>query len=84
MPDWMWPLLLGIAGLAVGLLVLTSVLGWLRRRYQQPKVPLGDSGWSLGQIGKLHESGQLSDEQYKVLREKVAKSSVRAGRGKRR
>ena len=84
MPDWMWQLLLGIAGLGLALEVLTWGVGRLRRRYQQPSVPTGESGWTLGQLEKLYESGQLTDEQYKLLREKVAKGVVKAEGGKRR
>ena len=84
MPDCMWELLLGIAGLGFALTVLTWGVGRLRRRYQQPSVPLGEFGWRLEQLEKLHESGELTDEQYKLLREKVAKGVVRAEGGNRR
>ncbi len=83
MPKWIWQLLLGIGALAVGLTVLTWVLGRLRRRYQRPSVPLTGSGWSLEQVKRLHQSGQLTDKQYERLRDEVAKGLKKEGCPKR-
>ena len=79
MPKWIWQLLLGIGALAVGLTVLTWVLGRLRRHYQRPSVPLTGSGWSLEQVKKLHQSGQLTDKQYDRLRAEVARGLKKHG-----
>lgn len=83
MPKWIWQLLVGIGALAVGLMVLTWVLGRLRRRYQRPSVPLAGYGWSLEQVKRLHQSGQLTDKQYERLRDEVAKGLKKEGYPKR-
>ena len=83
-PKWIWQLLLGIGALAVGLMVLTWVLGRLRRHYQRPSVPLTGSGWSLEQVKRLHQSGQLTDKQYERLRKGVAQGLEKEGYAKRR
>ncbi len=83
MPDWMWQLILAIGVLLLGLVVLIWVLARLKRYLQRPSVPLTGSGWTLEQVKSLYESGQLTDKQYKRLREQVAKSLVKQGRGGR-
>ncbi len=73
MPEWIWPFLLGTGALVVGLVGLTWVFRWLRRRFHQPSTSLTGSGWTLEEVKKLHESGQLTDKQHKRLRDEVAK-----------
>ncbi len=73
MPEWIWPFLLGIGALVVVLVGLTWVFRWLRRHFYQPPTSLTGSGWTLEEVKKLHESGQLTDKQHKRLRDEVAK-----------
>ena len=82
-PKWIWQLLVGIGTLAVGLTVLAWVLGRLRRHYQRPSVLLTGSGWTLEEVKRLHESGQLTDNQYERLRDEVAKGLKKEGYPKR-
>ena len=83
MPDWMWQLILAIGVLVLGSVVLIWVLARLKRYLQGLSVPPSGSGWTLEQVKRLYESGQLTDKQYKRLREEVAKGLVRQGRGGR-
>ncbi len=83
MPDWMWQLILAIGVLLLGSVVLIWVLARLKRYLQELSVPPSDSDWTLEQVKRLYESGQLTDKQYKRLREKVAKGLVKQGRGRR-
>ena len=83
MPDWMWQLILAIGVLVLGSVVLIWVLARLKRYLQVPSVPPSGSGWTLEQVERLHESGQLTDKQYKRLREEVAKGLKKEGYGKR-
>ena len=82
-PDWIWQLILAIAVLALGPVVLIWGLARMKRRLQQLSVPPGDSGWTLEQVKRLYESGQLTDKQYKRLREEVAKALQKKGRVER-
>ena len=78
-PEWMWQLVLGVAGLALGLVVLSWGWARLRRHLQGPSVPLRGSGWTLEEVKRLYQSGQLTDNQYKRLREEVAKGLKKEG-----
>ena len=84
MPDWMWQwqLILAIGVLVLGSVVLIWVLARLKRYLQRPSVPLTGSGWTLEQVKRLYQSGQLTDKQYKRLREEVAKGLKKEGYGK--
>ena len=79
----MWQLILAIGALLLGLVVLIWVLARLKRYLQRPPVPPSGCGWTLEEVKRLYESGQLTDKQYKRLREQVAKSLVKQGRGGR-
>ena len=83
-PKWIWQLLLGIGALAVGMTVLTWFLGRVRRHYQRPSVLLTGSGWTLEQVKRLHQSGQLTDKHYERLRDEVTKGLKEEGYGKDR
>ena len=82
MPDWMWQLILAIGVLVLGSVVLIWVLARLKRYVQGLSVPPSGSGWTLEQVKRLYESGQLTDKQYKRLREEVAKALKKEGAGK--
>jgi len=63
---------------AIGLLAVVMSLAWWGlgrlRRYFRPYPPGSrSSGWTMEQIEKLHQSGQLTDQQYRALREAVIK-----------
>ncbi len=79
MPEWMWQLILAIGVLVLGSVVLIWGLARLRRHLQVPSVPPSGSGWTLEQVKRLYESGQLTDKQYERLREDVAKDLVKQG-----
>ncbi len=83
MPDWMWQLILAIGVLVLGSVVLISVLARLKRYLQGLSVPPDDSGWTLEEVKRLYQSGQLTDKQYKRLREEIAKGLQKKGRGER-
>ncbi len=78
----MWQLVLGVAGLALVSVVLIWGLARLKRYLQGPSVPPSGSGWTLEQVKRLYESGQLTDKQHKRLREEVAKGLKKEGYGK--
>lgn len=82
MPEWIWQFLFGVGALAIGLMGLSLVLEWLKRRFHRPPTTLTGSGWTLEQVKKLHESGQLTDEQHKRLREEIVKGLNKEGDGK--
>ena len=83
MPEWIWKFLLGVGALAIGLIGLGWIVGWLKRRFQHPPTALMGSGWTLEQVKRLHESGQLTDKQHKRLREEVANGLKKEGYPKR-
>jgi len=72
-PERLWQFLLGAGALVVVLVGLSLVVGWLKKRFHQPPAALTGSGWTLEQVKKLHESGELTDEQHKRLREEIVK-----------
>ena len=72
-PNWIWQLILVIAALVVGSVVFIWAWGRLRGYIHRLSVPPSGPGWTLEQVKRLHESGQLTDKQYKRLREQVAK-----------
>ncbi len=78
-PDWMWQLILPIGVMVLGLVVLIWGLARLKRYLQGLSVPPSDSGWTLEQVKRLYESGQLTDKQYERLREELAKDLVKQG-----
>lgn len=62
-------LVLAAAGL---ILLLLAVAGLLARRHnKRSSVRPTGPGWTMAEIEKLHESGQLTDKQYRNLREIV-------------
>ena len=73
MPEWIWQFVLGVGALATGLMGLAWVVGWLKKRFQHPPAALTGSGWTLEQVKRLHESGQLTDKQHERLREEIAR-----------
>ena len=72
-PETLWPLILIIAALAVILALLFWVLGRLRKSLQRPSAGAWGSGWTMEQINRLHQTGQLTDKQYQTLCETVMK-----------
>ncbi len=79
MPEWIWKFLLGAGALAVGLIGLSWISRWLKRRFQQPPTALTGSGWTLEEVERLHKSGQLTDEQHERLREEIVKGLTEDG-----
>ena len=74
MPNVVWPLILiivGLAILAIVLAVLLWALGRLRKSLKDPPAFQLDTGWTIEQISELHKSGQLTDNQYRDLRQVV-------------
>ena len=69
----------------IGLIVATILLAllfWglkrLKRSLKDSPFRPGDAGWTIQEIDKLHESGQLTDKQYRSLRDAVIRSSDRS------
>jgi len=69
----------------IGLVVATILLAllfWdlrrLKRSLKDSSSRQGDAGWTIEEIDKLHESGQLTDKQYRSLRDAVIRSSDRS------
>ena len=79
MPDFLFKMIMVIA--AAGLiLLLLALAGLLARRYNKRSSvrPIGP-GWTIEEVEKLHESGQLTDKQYSDLRETVRKGLEKTG-----
>ena len=68
-------LLLAIGGVAAALIVLFWITARLRRYLENSSGPLSGPGWTIGQIRKLHRSGELTDKQYQALREVIIKDT---------
>ena len=69
----------------IGLIVATILLALLFWGLKRLKRSIKDSsscqsgtGWTIEEIDKLHESGQLTDKQYRSLRNAVIRSSDRS------
>ena len=65
-------------GLVLGVLFILLLLGFfLIRRFTVSSKPneTADTAFTLEQIRKLHEQGQLSDEEYKNLKEKIIQNT---------
>ena len=69
----------------IGLVVTTILLAlvfWglrrLKRSFKDSPSRQDDAGWTIQEIDKLHESGQLTDKQYQSLRDAVIRSSDRS------
>ncbi len=62
MPIWVWSIVL-LAFLAVALLAIA----WVRRRVRQ-SVDASAEDFSLSDLRRLRESGQIDEEQYQRLR----------------
>ena len=77
MPEVTWPLIVvivGLAILAIALAVLSWALGRLRKSLKNPPAFQKGTGWTIKQINRLHQSGQLTDKQYRSLRETISRS----------
>ena len=67
-----WSLILAVAiGLAIALALLFWGLACLRKSLKSPSGFQRGSGWTVQQIKELHQSGQLTDIQYRSLRDAV-------------
>ncbi|NIA07838.1 MAG: hypothetical protein GWP14_09455 [Actinobacteria bacterium] len=79
-------LILVFVCLVAALFVLILLFWGLRRlkRSLKDSSSLGSgSGWTIEQINELHESGRLTDKQYRSLRDAVIRSSDRPAPGSR-
>ena len=74
MPDGIWPLIIIIAALAIVLALLLWGLGRLRQYLKDSSHFQRGTGWTLEQINELHKSGQLTDKQYRSLRDAVIRN----------
>ena len=80
MPDWIWLLALVIAASAVILALLSWSLGRLRKFLKDSSAFRSSPDWTIEQINELHKSGQLTDKQYRVLRDAVIRNMQKSQR----
>ena len=73
MPENIWPLILVIVGVAIVLALLSWGLERLRQSLKDSSTFQSGTGWTIEQINELHQSGQLTDKQYRFLRDAVIK-----------
>lgn len=72
MPEVDWPLILAVVmGLATALALLFWALARLRKSLKTLSGFQRGSGWTVEQVKELHQSGQLTDIQYRSLRDAV-------------
>ena len=74
MPGGIWPLIIIIIALAIVLALLLWGLGRLRKSLKDSSAFQSGTGWTVEQINELHKSGQLTDKQYRSLRDAVIKN----------
>ncbi len=63
--------------LILAILLIWIVYGFARSRFTKTEKRPASSFWSLDDIRKLRDQGQLSEEEYKNLRDIVAERSTR-------
>ena len=87
MPEEIVRLLILVLICLAAVLVVLTLLFWCFRRFKRS---LNDSSslesnsaWTIEQINELHESGRLTDKQYRSLRDAVIRSSDRPAPGSR-
>jgi len=61
-------------GIIAAAAVLLGILGvWLRRRYRADSQDMNNQfGFTLDDLREMYEAGQLTEEEYKASREKLA------------
>ena len=59
-----WLLLLVVLAIAGGV----TIVRW-RRRFLTGEGSMAESGWGLADLEKMRQSGQLTDQEFKVLRQ---------------
>ena len=75
MPGGIWPLIIIVAALAIVLALLLWGLECLRKFLKDSPTFQSDTGWTIEQINELHKSGQLTDKQYRSLRDTVIRNT---------
>ncbi|MFQ6048096.1 MAG: SHOCT domain-containing protein [Phycisphaerae bacterium] len=71
--------LLYAAALLVGMIVMAAALWYYWRRVRQSHPP--QQPWSLQQLRQLHASGQLTDQEYQRLRDRLIGRCDEAAKG---
>ena len=66
-------LILAVAAAVIVLTLLYWALARLKRSLKSPLAFQRGSGWTVEQIKELHQSGQLTDIQYRSLRDAVVR-----------
>ena len=74
MPGGIWPLIIIVAALAIVLALLLWGLERLRKFLKDSPTFQSGTGWTIEQINELHKSGQLTDKQYRSLRDAVIRN----------
>ena len=80
MPDGIWLLIPVIAASAIVLALLLWSLRRLRKFLKGSSAFQSGSGWTIEQINELHKSGQLTDKQYRSLRDAVIRNMQKSQR----
>ena len=66
--------------LIVALIVLGTVVLWLRRKYLADDASRADGIWSLQQLRELRAKGELSEDEFQKLRaEMIGRHALRSG-----
>lgn len=75
-------IVLNVALIAAAALVLALVWLWLRKRFQDESqdASLG-MGFTLDELARLHQCGDLTDEQYQRARARIAQTGTQIASG---
>ena len=69
MPDFLAKMIIVIAAAGLVLFLLALIGLFVRRRNRRSSVRPTGPGWTMEEVDKLHASGQLTDNQYRDLRQ---------------
>ena len=78
MPEYLLKMALVVVAGGVVLVALGLALWWLRKYSKSRSAPPAGPGWTLTEVETLHKSGQLTDTQYKDLKDVVIKGLEQA------
>ena len=75
-------IVLYVALIAAAALVLGLVWLWLRKRFQdESQDPSLGMGFTLDELARLHQRGDLTDEQYQRARSRIAQTGSKIAAG---